>query len=85
MENIKVTRREFIRDGAIAAAGVAAGLSVIGQNAKAVTHRKFSITTRIWNTAGRARPILWSQPSASAGTPGATRPNAMKLSAAVST
>ncbi len=43
MENIKVTRRQFIRDGAIAAAGVAAGLSVIGQNAKAVN------TSRILN------------------------------------
>ncbi len=43
MENIKVTRRQFIRDGAIAAAGVAVGLGAIGQNAKAVN------TSRILN------------------------------------
>jgi len=43
MGNIKVTRRQFIRDSAIATAGVAAGLGAIGQNAKAVN------TSRILN------------------------------------
>ena len=43
MDNIKVTRRQFIRDSAIATAGVAAGLGAIGQNAKAVN------TSRILN------------------------------------
>jgi len=36
MDNIKVTRRQFMRDSAIAAAGVAAGLGAVGQSAKAV-------------------------------------------------
>jgi aryl-alcohol dehydrogenase-like predicted oxidoreductase len=40
MDNIKVTRRQFIRDSAIATAGVAAGLGAIGQNAKAVNTSK---------------------------------------------
>jgi len=40
MENIKVTRRRFMRDSAMAAAGVAAGLGVIGQDAKAVNTSK---------------------------------------------
>jgi aryl-alcohol dehydrogenase-like predicted oxidoreductase len=43
MDNIKVSRRRFMRDSAMAAAGVAAGLGVIGQNAKAVN------TSRILN------------------------------------
>lgn len=43
MDNIRVTRRKFMRDSAMAAAGVAAGLGVIGQNAKAVN------TSRILN------------------------------------
>lgn len=43
MDNIKVSRRQFMRDSAMAAAGVAAGLGVIGQNAKAVN------TSRILN------------------------------------
>jgi len=43
MDNIKVSRRQFMRDSAIAAAGVAAGLSAISQNAKAVN------TSRILN------------------------------------
>lgn len=43
MDNIKVSRRQFIRDSAIATAGVAAGLGAIGQNAKAVN------TSRILN------------------------------------
>ena len=40
MDNIKVSRRQFMRDSAMAAAGVAAGLGVIGQNAKAVNTSK---------------------------------------------
>ena len=40
MDNIKVSRRRFMRDSAIAAAGVAAGLGVIGQDAKAVNTSK---------------------------------------------
>jgi len=40
MDNIRVTRRKFMRDSAMAAAGVAAGLGVIGQNAKAVNTSK---------------------------------------------
>lgn len=36
MDNIKVTRRKFMRDSAMAAAGVAVGLGAIGQNNKAV-------------------------------------------------
>ncbi len=40
MDNIKVSRRRFMRDSAMAAAGVAAGLGVIGQNAKAVNTSK---------------------------------------------
>ncbi|HUU18791.1 MAG TPA: aldo/keto reductase [Sedimentisphaerales bacterium] len=43
MDNIRVTRRQFMRDSAIAAAGIAAGLGAIGQNAKAVN------TSRILN------------------------------------
>jgi len=43
MDNNRITRRQFMRDSAIAAAGVAAGLGVIGQNAKAVN------TSRILN------------------------------------
>ncbi len=43
MDNNRVTRRQFMRDSAMAAAGVAAGLGVIGQNAKAVN------TSRILN------------------------------------
>ncbi len=43
MDNNKITRRQFIRDSAIAAAGVAAGLGAVGQNAKAVN------TSRILN------------------------------------
>lgn len=43
MDNIKVSRRQFMRDSAMAAAGVAAGLGVIGQSAKAVN------TSRILN------------------------------------
>ena len=35
MDNNKVSRRQFMRDGAIAAAGVAVGLGAAGQNAKA--------------------------------------------------
>jgi len=37
MDNIKVTRRRFMRDSAMAAAGIAAGLGAGGQNAKAAT------------------------------------------------
>ncbi|MHC4582890.1 MAG: aldo/keto reductase [Planctomycetota bacterium] len=37
MDNNKVTRRRFIKDGAITAAGVAVGLGAIGKNSKAVT------------------------------------------------
>ncbi len=40
MDNNRITRRQFMRDGAIAAAGVAAGLGAIGQNAKAVNTSK---------------------------------------------
>ncbi|MBA7507662.1 hypothetical protein ES706_06382 [subsurface metagenome] len=40
MDNIKVSRRQFMRDSAMAAAGVAAGLGAIGQNAKAVNTSK---------------------------------------------
>ncbi len=40
MDNIKVSRRRFMRDSAMAAAGVAAGLGVIGQNANAVNTSK---------------------------------------------
>ena len=40
MDNIKVSRRQFMRDSAIAAAGVAAGLGAIGQDAKAVNTSK---------------------------------------------
>jgi len=40
MDNNRVTRRQFMRDSAMAAAGVAAGLGVIGQNAKAVNTSK---------------------------------------------
>ena len=40
MDNIKVSRRQFMRNSAIAAAGVAAGLGAIGQNAKAVNTSK---------------------------------------------
>ncbi len=43
MDNNRITRRQFIRDSAIAAAGVAAGLGAVGQNAKAVN------TSRILN------------------------------------
>ena len=43
MHNIRVTRRQFMRDSAVAAAGVAVGLGAIGQNAKAVN------TSRILN------------------------------------
>jgi anaerobic selenocysteine-containing dehydrogenase len=43
MDNIKVSRRRFMRDSAIAAAGVAAGLGAISQNAKAAN------TSRILN------------------------------------
>jgi aryl-alcohol dehydrogenase-like predicted oxidoreductase len=43
MDNIKVSRRRFMRDSAIAAAGVAAGLGAIGQNTKAAN------TSRILN------------------------------------
>ena len=43
MDNIKVSRRKFMRDSVVTAAGVAAGLGVIGQNAKAVN------TSRILN------------------------------------
>ena len=43
MDNIKVSRRQFMRDSAIAAAGVAAGLGAISQNAKAIN------TSRILN------------------------------------
>jgi aryl-alcohol dehydrogenase-like predicted oxidoreductase len=43
MENIRVTRRRFMRDSAVAAAGLAACLSAVGQNAKAVN------TSRILN------------------------------------
>jgi len=35
MDNIRVTRRQFMRDSAMAAAGVAAGLGAIGQSNKA--------------------------------------------------
>ena len=37
MDNIKVTRRRFMRDSAMAAAGVAIGLGAVGQNSKAAT------------------------------------------------
>jgi len=37
MDNNKVTRRRFMRDGAIAAAGVAVGLGAVSKNAKAAT------------------------------------------------
>jgi len=37
MDNIKVTRRRFMRDSAMAAAGVAVGLGTVGQNIKAAT------------------------------------------------
>jgi predicted aldo/keto reductase-like oxidoreductase len=37
MDNIKVTRRRFMQDSAMAAAGVAIGLGTIGQNSKATT------------------------------------------------
>jgi aryl-alcohol dehydrogenase-like predicted oxidoreductase len=37
MDDIKVTRRRFMRDSAIAAAGVAVGLGAVGQNAEAAT------------------------------------------------
>ncbi len=40
MDNIKVSRRQFMRDSAIAAAGVAAGLGAIGQDAQAVNTSK---------------------------------------------
>ena len=40
MDNIKVSRRQFMRDSVVTAAGVAAGLGVIGQNAKAVNTSK---------------------------------------------
>ena len=40
MDNIKVSRRQFMRDSAIAAAGVAAGLGAIVQDAKAVNTSK---------------------------------------------
>jgi len=43
MDNIKVSRRQFMRDSAIAAAGVATGLGAISQNAKAIN------TSRILN------------------------------------
>ncbi len=36
MDNIKVSRRQFMRDSAVAAAGVAVGLGAIGQSNKAV-------------------------------------------------
>jgi aryl-alcohol dehydrogenase-like predicted oxidoreductase len=37
MDNSKVTRRRFIKDSAITAAGVAVGLGAVGQNTKAAT------------------------------------------------
>ncbi|MHC4726236.1 MAG: aldo/keto reductase [Planctomycetota bacterium] len=37
MDNIKVTRRRFMRDSAMAAAGVAVGLGAVDQNSKAAT------------------------------------------------
>jgi len=40
MDNIKVSRRQFMRDSVVTAAGVAAGLGVIGQNAKAINTSK---------------------------------------------
>ena len=40
MDNNRVTRRQFMRDSVVTAAGVAAGLGVIGQNAKAVNTSK---------------------------------------------
>jgi len=40
MDNIRITRRKFMRDSAMAAAGVAAGLGTIGQSAKAVNTSK---------------------------------------------
>ncbi|MBA7471550.1 hypothetical protein ES707_06856 [subsurface metagenome] len=40
MDNIKVSRRQFMRDSAIAAASVAAGLGAVGQSAKAVNTSK---------------------------------------------
>jgi len=40
MDNIRVSRRQFMRDSVVTAAGVAAGLGVIGQNAKAVNTSK---------------------------------------------
>ena len=36
MDNIRVTRRQFMRDSAVAAAGVAVGLGAVGQSNKAV-------------------------------------------------
>ena len=40
MDNNRVTRRQFMRDSVVTAAGVAAGLGVIGQNAKAINTSK---------------------------------------------
>ena len=40
MDNKKVTRRRFMRDGAMAAASVAVGLGAVSQNAKAVNTSK---------------------------------------------
>ncbi len=40
MDNMKVTRRRFIQNSAIAAAGVAVGLGAAGKNAKAVNTSK---------------------------------------------
>jgi len=40
MDNIKVSRRQFMRDSAVAAASVAAGLGAVGQSAKAVNTSK---------------------------------------------
>jgi aryl-alcohol dehydrogenase-like predicted oxidoreductase len=37
MDNNKVTRRRFMRDSAMAAAGIAAGLGAVGQNTRAAT------------------------------------------------
>ena len=40
MDNNRVTRRQFMRDSVVTAAGVAAGLGIIGQDAKAINTSK---------------------------------------------